>query len=102
MSTIKTFTLEEIQNLPPLSAEEKSMLENGKVVYSEDCPKLSKEELEKFRPAYLRHPEHFKNKKEQVSIRFNSVLLAHFRESGKGWQTKVNDFLMDAYLEGRI
>ena len=44
----------------------------------------------------------FKPVKEQVSIRFNKVLLTHFREKGKGWQSEVNDFLMNAYLQGQI
>ena len=54
-----------------------------------------------FRPV-SQHPEYFKPVKEQVSIRINKVLLAHFREKGKGWQSEVNDFLMNAYLHGQI
>ncbi|MBR6913500.1 MAG: BrnA antitoxin family protein, partial [Treponema sp.] len=45
---------------------------------------------------------YFKSVKEQVSIRFNKVLLAHLRAMGKGWQSKVNDFLMTAYMQGQI
>ena len=48
------------------------------------------------------HPEYFKAKKEQISIRFNSILVDHFKSMGKGWQTKVNDFLMKSYLAGEI
>lgn len=48
------------------------------------------------------HAEHFKPVKEQVSMRFNKVLLAHLRAKGRGWQTEVNDFLMNAYLQGQI
>ena len=48
------------------------------------------------------HPEYFKAKKEQISIRFNSILVDHFKSLGKGWQTKVNDFLMASYLAGDI
>lgn len=46
--------------------------------------------------------EGFKPVREQVSIRFNKVLVDHFRTFGKGWQTKVNNFLMQEYLNGRI
>ncbi len=49
-----------------------------------------------------KHDEYFKPVKEQVSIRFNKVLLAHFRSKGKGWQAEVNDFLMSAYMQGQI
>ena len=48
------------------------------------------------------HPEYFKARKEQISIRFNSILVAHFKSMGKGWQTKINDFLMESYLAGEI
>ena len=54
-----------------------------------------------FRPL-SKHSEYFKSVKEQVSIRFNKVLLAHLRAMGKGWQSKVNDFLMTAYMQGQI
>lgn len=56
-------------------------------------------DFSRFRPL---HPEFFKPKKEQVSIRFNAVLVNHFRSLGKGWQSKVNDFLMTAYMNGQI
>lgn len=52
-----------------------------------------------FSPMY---PEYFTPKREQVSIRFNKILVDHFKSMGKGWQTKVNDFLMDAYLSGKF
>ena len=48
------------------------------------------------------HPEYFKAKKQQISIRFNSILIDHFKSMGKGWQSKVNDFLMESYLAGEI
>lgn len=48
------------------------------------------------------HPEYFKARKEQISIRFNSILVDHFKSMGKGWQTKINDFLMESYLAGEI
>ncbi len=54
-----------------------------------------------FRPL-TQHSEYFKPVKEQISIRFNKVLLAHLREKGRGWQSEVNDFLMNAYLQGQI
>jgi uncharacterized protein (DUF4415 family) len=35
------------------------------------------------------------NPKEQVSIRFDAAVLAAFRASGEGWQTRMNDVLRD-------
>ncbi|MDD4962550.1 MAG: BrnA antitoxin family protein [Gallionella sp.] len=33
--------------------------------------------------------------KEQVSVRFNTEVLAAFRASGAGWQTRINAALAD-------
>ncbi|MBP3417059.1 MAG: BrnA antitoxin family protein, partial [Spirochaetaceae bacterium] len=41
-------------------------------------------------------------KREQVSIRLSKYLVDHFKSMGKGWQTKLNDFLMDAVSKGLI
>ena len=34
--------------------------------------------------------------KELISIRLDADLAAHFRSSGKGWQTRINDTLRKA------
>lgn len=59
-------------------------------------------EITDFSEFHPRHPEYFKPKREQVSIRFSKYLVDHFKAMGKGWQTKVNDFLMDAVSKGLI
>jgi uncharacterized protein (DUF4415 family) len=33
--------------------------------------------------------------KEQVVIRYDADILAHFRATGKGWQTRMNDALKE-------
>lgn len=33
--------------------------------------------------------------KEAVSIRLSPAVLAHFRTRGPGWQTRINDILLD-------
>ncbi len=62
-----------------------------------DIPEIT--DFTGFKPRY---PEYFKPKREQVSIRLSKYLVDHFRAMGKGWQTKVNDFLMDAVSKGLI
>jgi uncharacterized protein (DUF4415 family) len=59
-------------------------------------------EITDFSGFHFANPEYFKPVKEQVSIRFNKVLLAHLRSKGRGWQSQVNDFLMAAWAEGQI
>ncbi|WP_066769463.1 BrnA antitoxin family protein [Sphingobium sp. CCH11-B1] len=36
--------------------------------------------------------------KEQVTLRLDADVLAKFRATGKGWQTRVNDVLRDAQI----
>lgn len=62
-----------------------------------DIPEIT--DFSGFRP---RHPEYFKPRREQVSIRLSKYIVDHFRAMGRGWQTKVNDFLTDAVSKGQI
>ena len=39
--------------------------------------------------------------KEQVTLRLDREVLAHFRCSGRGWQTRLNDTLKRIILRGR-
>jgi len=34
-------------------------------------------------------------RKEQVAVRYDAEVLAHFRATGKGWQTRMNDALKE-------
>ena len=36
--------------------------------------------------------------KEKVTLRLDADVLAHFRRSGKGWQTRLNDALRKAVI----
>ena len=38
--------------------------------------------------------------KEKVTVRLDADIVAHFRESGKGWQTRLNNTLRKAVLGG--
>ena len=62
-----------------------------------DIPKITN--FSGFKPRY---PEYFKPTREQVSIRLSKYLIDHFRTMENGWQTKINDFLMDAVNKGLI
>ena len=39
--------------------------------------------------------------KEQVTLRLDRRVLAHFRHSGRGWQTRLNDALKRIISRGR-
>ena len=71
---------------------------DSEIDYSE-IPEIT--DFSNFKPL-AEHAQYFKPVKEQVSIRFNKVLLDHLRSKGKKWQSEVNDFLMSAYMKGQI
>ncbi len=58
---------------------------------------------ELFAKAVVRHGVKSTPKKEQITIRLDSDVLAWFRSQGKGYQTRINDLLrayMKAYEQG--
>ncbi len=85
-----------MSNERTLTAERIAEIRSGGIDLS-DIPEIT--DFSGFKPRY---PEYFKPKREQVSIRLSKYLVDHFRAMGKGWQTKLNDFLMDAVSKGLI
>ena len=85
-----------MSNERTLTAERIAEIRSGGIDLS-DIPEIT--DFSGFTPRY---PEYFKPKREQVSIRLSKYLVDHFRAMGKGWQTKLNDFLMDAVSKGLI
>ena len=77
-----------------------------------DSPELTDEELASMRPAReVLPPEFFEaiedlrrargrpaleNPKKQVTLRLDSEVVARFRASGRGWQSRINDILRKA------
>lgn len=90
-----------------MTASEKAKIiaecEKNAVPYDEidfsEIPEIT--DFSGFKPLAM-HSEYFKPVKEAVNIRLDKALVAHFRSKGRGWQTKVNDFLVDAYRRGQI
>jgi len=42
------------------------------------------------------------NPKEQINIRLDAPILAAFRATGRGWQTRINEVLGEAVAAGRV
>ena len=74
-----------------------------------DNPELTAEDFARMRPAAEVDPElveayrrsRGKQKaptKEKVTLRLDADVVAHFRQSGKGWQTRLNGTLRKAVL----
>ena len=80
---------------------------NAGIAADPDAWELTKEDFAQMRPASEVHPEFMKRwrrtrgkqkapTKEHISIRLDADLAAHFRASGPGWQTRLNDTLRRA------
>lgn len=78
-------------------------------VVDPDNPPLTRAQLAKFRPArevvphiveaYLRRrgrPPHGDAPKVQVTLRLDEGVIAHFKSTGEGWQTRINETLAKA------
>ena len=74
-----------------------------------DNPELTAEDFARMRPAAEVDPDlveayrrsRGKQKdptKEKVTLRLDADVMAHFRQSGKGWQTRLNGTLRKAVL----
>ena len=94
MNGKENFTMSRLDDI--IADCEKNAVPDDKIDYSEIT------EITDFSGFHFANEKYFKPVKEQVSIRFNKVLLEHFRSKGKGWQSEVNDFLMSAYMQGQI
>ena len=84
--------------------EEETAIRVG-IAADPDARELTTEESLRMRPASETHPRiveaylrrtRGKQKapiKEQLTLRLDADLVAHFRATGKGWQTRINDAL---------
>ncbi len=93
MSIMKRMTIEEVKALPPLSDEEKKVINEAKPVESEDCPFMTKEELEEFKHWSKVHPQWYKPTKSKITIMIDNDVLAALKAEGRGYQTRINAIL---------
>jgi uncharacterized protein (DUF4415 family) len=84
------------------TAEQLAEIENAArypVSFSTDSPQLSDTQLAQFAPA---HPEYFKTTpvKKQLTLKVDADVLAWFKNTGKGYQTRMNSALRHAMMHG--
>ena len=60
------------------------------IVFTDDAPELTDEELAEFKPA---NPKYYRPVKELISLRLDTVLVNAFKSTGRGYQTKINEAL---------
>ena len=70
-----------------------------------DCPFPTDEELDQFQPENPRarrgRPPK-SDRKRPVFMYFEAKTLRHLRASGKGWQTRVSDFIAQGVKSGAL
>lgn len=99
---------ERARRLQPLSEEEDAAIVAA-AMSDPDAPPMTDEQLARLRPAHevlpglvaevLRRPRgrpKIERPKEQITIRLDRDVVEHYRESGPGWQTRMNDVLRKA------
>ncbi|MDD9718734.1 BrnA antitoxin family protein [Dinoroseobacter sp. PD6] len=87
--------------LPPLSATQRSRLEeladapDNQINY-DDIPRLTDAQL-----AELKRPEHYRPVKKQITARLDADVLAWLKAGGKGYQSRMNAILRQAMLNAK-
>ena len=80
------------------NAEEEATINAG-IAADPDTYELTEEEFKQLRPISERVGRPKSDVvKEQLTIRLDPKVVAHFRSTGKGWQTRINDALR-AHIE---
>ena len=93
---MKTMTLDEVRNLPPLSEEEVAEVLNFKNTDFSDCPIQTKEELAQYRPLKEARPDLYRKLHPEpcdTAIKIDTDILEWFKQQGENYQTKINDVL---------
>jgi uncharacterized protein (DUF4415 family) len=88
----------DLDNLPPLTAEQKARLVVLKNMPDEDIdysdiPPLTEEFWKNAKPL------HFRPLKASTTVRLDADVLAWLKDKGKGYQTRINAILREAMLK---
>jgi len=70
------------------------------VTYGKDSPKLTADQIARMKPA---HPEYWKVEpvKVSLSIKIDADIVAWLKQSGKGYQTRLNKILRHAMMQAQ-
>ena len=75
-----------------IAACEANAVPDSEIDFS-DILELTDEQIAQLRPSHLVNKKMWKPQKKVVSIRIDADLLEALKASGKGWQTRLNDWI---------
>lgn len=90
---IVRFTLQDGSEIPKEVIEMAKEAAKYPITFDEDCPELTDEQLAEFR---LANPELYRPRKKQITLKVDADVLAAWRSTGKGYQTRMNAALREA------
>ena len=97
------------KNIPPLTDEEEAEIQRQIAADPDDC-ELTDEQLAQARPFAEVFPDLMESIRrsrgrppvekplQQISIRLDPDVIAKFKATGKGWQSRVNEVLKKAKI----
>jgi uncharacterized protein (DUF4415 family) len=95
---MKTMTLDELKQIP-LTTDDKNIIESAQPVITDDCPEMTDDQLENFKPWYEIHQNRQDEiNKTSVTIKIDNDILAALKQSDTDYQTKINDILRQVVL----
>jgi uncharacterized protein (DUF4415 family) len=96
---------DKLRRMPEMTEEEAARIHAG-ALSDPDAQPMTDEQLSRMRPLYQVHPEFVAKwlrrkrgrptlpaRKQQVTLRLDQDVVEHFRSTGPGWQTRINDAL---------
>lgn len=86
-----------------ISREQLEAARNFRNTDFSDCPILTDEQLAQMRPCHIvAKSSMWRPRSEVLNMRVDADVLAGLRAMGKGWQTKVNEYLRRGLIANAI
>lgn len=83
------------------TAEEDAAINRG-IAADPDTVEITDAMVAKMKPLARRGRPELDSPKESTTLRLDADMLEALRAGGKGWQTRVNAVLRDAWLHGKF
>jgi uncharacterized protein (DUF4415 family) len=99
MSKTDTRIVLDLNNLPPLTEQQKAQIEK---LMNRDPAEIDLSDMPEVDDSFwqtARRGEFYRPTKESVTVRLDTDVLAWLKSTGKGYQTRINAILRQAMLK---